>query len=68
MFNTQTSDFQVMNTPYAKDITRIVVDAFRKEGIAIGFYYSPDDFYFLHTQGLNISRARPEALASTMQN
>jgi alpha-L-fucosidase len=65
MFDTQTTEFQVMNTPYAADITALLVDAFRKEGIAIGFYYSPDDFYFLHKQGLNVSRARPEAMASS---
>lgn len=65
MFDTQTTDFQIMNTPYAKDISAMVVEAFRKEGIAIGFYYSPDDFYFLHKQGLPVSRARHEAMASS---
>jgi alpha-L-fucosidase len=64
MFNTQTTDFSIMNTPYARDITKEIVDAFRREGISIGFYYSPDDFHFLHKQGVPISRARPEALAS----
>ena len=65
MFETETTDFSIMHTPYARDITRMIVDAFRSEGISIGFYYSPDDFYFLHKQGLDISRARPEALASS---
>ncbi|MDL5511197.1 alpha-L-fucosidase [Arenibacter sp. M-2] len=64
MFDTETTNFDIMNTPYAKDITRQVVDAFRAEGLAIGFYYSPDDFYFLYEQGTLISRDRPEALAS----
>ena len=64
MFDTETTDFNIMNTPYGGDITKKIVEAFRKEGIAIGFYYSPDDFYFLHKQGLPVSRARPEALAS----
>lgn len=64
MFETETTDFSIMNTPYGKDLTRMIVDAFRKEGLAIGFYYSPDDFYFIHKQGLDVSRARPEALAS----
>ncbi len=62
MFDTQTTDFGVMNTPYARDITRQVVDAFRKQGIAIGFYFSPDDFWMLHRQGKDVSRRRPEAL------
>jgi len=64
MYDTKTTNFSIMNTPYARDITQMVVDAFRREGLAIGFYYSPDDFYFLHKQGLPVSRARPEALAS----
>ncbi|WP_338357797.1 alpha-L-fucosidase [Yeosuana marina] len=64
MFDTKTTDFDIMNTPYGKDITRQIVDAFRKEGLAIGFYYSPDDFYFLYKQGRLVSRDRPEALAS----
>ena len=45
MFETQTTPFNIMNTPYARDITRQIVDAFRKWGIAIGFYFSPDDFW-----------------------
>ena len=64
MYNTKTTDFNIMNTPYKKDITKQVVDAFRKEGLAIGLYFSPDDFHFLYKQGRLISRARPEALAS----
>jgi alpha-L-fucosidase len=45
-----------MHTPYGKDITRQLVDAFRKEGIAIGFYFSPDDFNWLHRHGMRINR------------
>jgi len=64
MFDTETTDYDIMNTPFGKDATRLILDAFRKEGLAIGIYYSPDDFYFLHQQGRLISRRRPEALAS----
>jgi len=64
MYNTHTTEFNIMNTPYGKDVTKMIVEAFRKEEIAIGLYYSPDDFYFLHQQGLAVSRVRPEALAS----
>jgi len=64
MFDTETTDFSVMNTPYGKDLTREVVNAFRRQGIAIGIYFSPDDFHFLHNQGHIISRDRPEALAT----
>jgi len=51
-----------MNTPYGEDITKQIVEAFRRYGIAIGFYFSPDDFYFLYKQGKLISRRRSEAL------
>lgn len=56
MFDTQTTPFNIMNTPYGRDITRELVDAFRKWGIAIGFYFSPDDFWILHRQGHEVSR------------
>jgi alpha-L-fucosidase len=61
MFETETTDFNVMNTPFGRDITREVVEAFRAEDIAVGFYFSPDDFWMLHRQGLDVSRRRPEA-------
>jgi alpha-L-fucosidase len=62
MFDTKTTDFDIMNTPYGKDITRQLFDALRKQGIAIGVYFSPDDFWMLCQQGKDVSRRRPEAL------
>lgn len=56
MYNTRTTDFSIMNTPYGKDLTAQLVRAYRDQGIAIGFYHSPDDFYFLHQKGKMISR------------
>ncbi|MEK6476923.1 alpha-L-fucosidase [Catalinimonas sp. 4WD22] len=64
MYDTETTDFNIMNTPFGRDATLEVLDAFRKEGIAVGLYFSPDDFYFLHQQGLPISRQREAALPS----
>ena len=64
MFDTETTDFSIMNTPYGKDITKQIINAFREEGLAIGLYFSPDDFYFLYKQGTLISRDRKEAIAS----
>ncbi len=61
MFDTETTSFNVMNTPYGKDIIREVVDAFRAWDIAVGFYFSPDDFWLLHRQGYEVTRSRPEA-------
>jgi alpha-L-fucosidase len=61
MFETATTAFNIMNTPFGRDITREIVDAFRKWGIAIGFYFSPDDFWLLHRQGHEVSRDSREA-------
>lgn len=60
MFETATTDFDVMHTPYARDITGQVVAAFRGQGLAVGFYFSPDDFSVLHRQGIEIARGRDE--------
>jgi alpha-L-fucosidase len=57
MWPTKTTPFSVANTPYQKDITREIVRAFRAKGIAIGFYFSPDDFHYLHTAGKPAARA-----------
>jgi alpha-L-fucosidase len=59
MFPTKTTDFSIANTPYQKDITKMYVDAFRGAGLGMGFYFSPDDFWLLHRQGIPISRYRP---------
>ncbi|MFP4500265.1 MAG: alpha-L-fucosidase [Candidatus Hydrogenedentota bacterium] len=64
MWDTDTTDFNVMNTPHGKDIVRPVLDAFRAEGIAVGLYFSPEDFRVLHEQGHPISRRRSEAQPS----
>jgi len=56
MWDTGTTSFSVTHTPYGKDITRQLVDAFRKQGIAIGFYFSPDDFHWLHQHKITINR------------
>jgi len=56
MWDTGTTNFSVMHTPYGKDITRQLVDAFRKEGLAIGFYFSPDDFHWLYEHHIPINR------------
>lgn len=52
MWDTKTTDFGVMNTPYKKDIVRQYVDACRKWGLAVGFYYSPEDFSFAYRNGM----------------
>lgn len=64
MFDTKTTDFSITNTPYGKDLTRQLIEACRRAGLAVGIYYSPDDFYYLYQHDIPISRARSEAMAS----
>jgi alpha-L-fucosidase len=56
MWDSNVCDFKITNTPYAKDILKEIVDAFRAQEIRIGFYYSPDDFWWLHQNGYRIAR------------
>lgn len=56
MFHTKTTDFSIGHTPYQKDVTKVYADAFRAAGLGVGFYFSPDDFWLLHKQGIPISR------------
>ena len=56
MWNTQTTDFSVMHTPYGKDVMGDLITAFRKQGIAIGIYFSPDDFWWLYQHHITINR------------
>lgn len=56
MWDTETTDFNIMNTPYGKDITGMLVKSLRKYGVKVGFYFSPEDFSFIYKQGHLISR------------
>jgi len=64
MFDTKTTDFNVLNTPCGQDVTRKIVEAFRRQGIAIGFYFSPDDFWMLRKLGIEIQREVPSVRPS----
>jgi len=48
MFKSDYTDYNIMNTPYGKDIIKQWVDAFRAEGLGIGFYYSLIDWHHPH--------------------
>ncbi|MDB2607001.1 alpha-L-fucosidase [Zobellia sp.] len=59
MWDTKTTDFNIMNTPYGQDITGMLVKSLRKYGLKVGFYFSPEDFSYIHEQGHLISRNGP---------
>ncbi|MCK4921621.1 MAG: alpha-L-fucosidase [Bacteroidales bacterium] len=56
MFDSEFTDYKVTNTPYGKDIIKEWVDAFRAEGLGIGFYYSLIDW---HHPEYTIDRIHP---------
>lgn len=45
LFDSKYTDYKSTNTPYGKDIVKEYVDAFRAEGLKIGFYYSLIDWH-----------------------
>ncbi len=45
MFNTKYSDWNIMNTPYGKDVLKQLADECQKQGIRLFCYYSLTDFY-----------------------
>ena len=55
-WDSKTTDFKITNTPYKKNLLKEYVDGVRKAGLAVGFYYSPEDFKFLHDQNILIKR------------
>ncbi|MGI6238693.1 MAG: alpha-L-fucosidase [Christensenellales bacterium] len=45
MFDTKYTDYKSTNTPAGRDLLREYVDAFRAEGLKVGFYYSLIDWH-----------------------
>lgn len=62
MFSTTTTRFGVMGTPFKRDITGELYSAVRRQGIATGVYFSPDDFYWLDQHHIPIARNVPQVL------
>ena len=48
MFDSRYTDYKITRTPYGRDITRELVEAFRERGIRIGFYHSLVDWRHPH--------------------
>jgi alpha-L-fucosidase len=56
MWDTESTPFNIRNTPYEKDIVESYIYACRKAGLKVGLYFSPEDFWFLHNNGEQIRR------------
>lgn len=48
MFDSKYTDYKCTNTPAGRDLIKEYVDAFRAEGLRIGFYYSLLDWHHPH--------------------
>ncbi len=68
MWDTETTDFNIMNTPYKKDLLAEYVEATRTAGLAVGFYYSPEDFNFLYENGLQVRRKHAKPIPANIMN
>ena len=64
LFDSKFTDYKATKTPYGKDLIREWVDAFRAEGIKIGFYYSLLDW---HHPDYTIDKIHPQAPANSAQ-
>jgi alpha-L-fucosidase len=45
LWDSKYTDYKATNTPYGKDLLRPMVEAFRAEGLRVGFYYSLIDWH-----------------------
>jgi alpha-L-fucosidase len=45
LFDSKFTDYKSTNTPYGKDLIKEYVEAFRAEGLKVGFYYSLIDWH-----------------------
>jgi alpha-L-fucosidase len=45
MFDSAVTDYDIMSTPYKKDIVQMLSGACKANGMDFGFYYSPRDWY-----------------------
>ncbi|MCJ8008235.1 alpha-L-fucosidase [Lederbergia wuyishanensis] len=48
LFDSKLTDYKATNTPAKRDLIKEYVEAFREEGLKVGFYYSIIDWYHEH--------------------
>jgi alpha-L-fucosidase len=57
-WDTKTTDFNITNTPYGKDLLAEFVETCRKYGMSVGFYFSTEDFVYSYRNGIKDIRRR----------
>lgn len=45
LWDTRATDYNIMNTPYGKDVLKMLADACREEGMRLSLYYSLPDWH-----------------------
>jgi len=63
LWDSKYTDYKATNTPYGKDLLKQVVEAYRAEGLRVGFYYSLIDWHHPHfpIDGVHPYRDDPRA-------
>ena len=63
LWDSQYTDYKATKTPYGKDLLKQVVEAYREEGLRVGFYYSLIDWHHPHfpIDGVHPYRDDPRA-------
>ena len=51
MWDTKYTDFNIMNTPYGKDVLKMLAEACKKHGMLLSLYYSNPDWH--HPEAYN---------------
>jgi len=64
LFDSKFTDYKVTNTPYGKDAIKEWVEAFRAEGLKIGFYYSLIDW---HHPNYTVDSRHPQSMETQAQ-
>lgn len=65
IWNTKTTEYNVMNSPLGRDVVREYVDAFRKEGLEVMLYYSILDTHHRLRPGM-ITRSKIEMVKAQL--
>ncbi len=55
MWDTKYTDYNVMNTPYGKDVLKEVAESCKKYGMKLGLYYSVPDWHYKHSVNFGAS-------------
>ena len=64
LFDSEYTDYKITNTPFGRDLVKEYVEAFRAEGLHVGFYYSLIDWHHpeFTIDGHHPLRDRPDAV------